>query len=42
VDLSRVKKICIGLGDRTNPEAGGTGRIYIDDICLTKPAPAAP
>jgi hypothetical protein len=40
VNLSRVKKLCIGLGDRANPVAGGTGRIFIDDICLTRPAPA--
>jgi hypothetical protein len=40
VNLSKVKKLYIGLGDRANPVAGGTGRIFIDDICLTKPAPA--
>jgi hypothetical protein len=27
----------IGVGDRTNPAAGGAGRIYIDDIRLTRP-----
>jgi hypothetical protein len=40
VSLTRVKKITIGLGDKTNPKAGGAGRIYVDDIAVTKPAPA--
>jgi len=37
VNLAKVKKMYIGIGDRTNPVKGGTGRIYIDDICLAKP-----
>jgi len=37
VNLAKVKKMYIGVGDRTNPVKGGTGRIYIDDICLAKP-----
>ncbi len=37
VNLAKVKKVYIGLGDRTTPGAGGTGRIFIDDIQLTKP-----
>jgi len=24
-------------GNRNNPTKGGTGRIFIDDICLAKP-----
>ena len=36
VDVAAVKKMVIGVGDRKNPQPGGTGRIYIDDICLTK------
>jgi hypothetical protein len=40
VNLARVKTIYLGLGDKANPAAGGTGRLYIDDIGLTKPAPA--
>jgi hypothetical protein len=40
VNLARVKKMYIGLGDKANPVEGGTGRLYIDDIALTKPAPA--
>ncbi len=39
VNMARVKKVSIGVGDRRNPVAGGTGRIYIDDLCLIKPAP---
>jgi hypothetical protein len=36
VNLAQVKKLYVGLGDRTTPTAGGTGRIFIDDIQLTK------
>jgi len=36
VNLAKVKKMYVGVGDRTNPVAGGAGRIYIDDIRLTK------
>jgi hypothetical protein len=37
VNLARVKTLTIGVGDRVDPKAGGTGRIYIDDISLTRP-----
>jgi hypothetical protein len=36
VNLARVKKLYIGLGDRDAPAAGGSGRIFIDDIQVTK------
>jgi len=39
VNLSAVRKMSIGVGDRANPVAGGTGPLYIDDIYLTRPAP---
>ncbi len=32
VNLAAVKKMYIGLGNRTSPTAGGTGTIFIDDI----------
>ena len=32
VDLSRAAMIYIGLGDRNNPTAGGTGMVFIDDV----------
>jgi hypothetical protein len=32
VDMTRVKKLYIGLGDRSAPTKGGAGRIYIDDV----------
>jgi hypothetical protein len=44
ISLSSVKKIYIGFGNRTDPQAGGLGSIYIDDIqlhprrCLYPPA----
>jgi len=37
VNMTRVKKMYLGLGDRQSPAAGGAGRIYIDDIRVTKP-----
>ena len=32
VNASKVKKLTIGVGDKSNPAAGGSGRIYVDDI----------
>ena len=32
VDVTKVKRMYIGVGDRTSPQPGGAGRIYIDDI----------
>jgi hypothetical protein len=37
VNLAKVKKLYIGVGDKLNPAADGAGRIYIDDIRVTKP-----
>ncbi len=37
VNLAKVKKLYIGVGDRKAPAKGGAGRIYIDDIRITKP-----
>jgi hypothetical protein len=37
VNVAAVRKMVIGVGDRRNAEAGGTGRLYFDDIRLTKP-----
>jgi len=39
VDVASAKKVFIGVGDRDNPQHGSTGRIYIDDIRLTKRIP---
>jgi hypothetical protein len=38
VNLAKVKTLIIGVGDKANPAAGGTGMVYVDDICLAKPA----
>jgi hypothetical protein len=40
VNLAKVKKLCVGVGDQANPKAGGAGRIYIDDVQLRKSPPA--
>ncbi|MCL5281240.1 MAG: PA14 domain-containing protein [Planctomycetes bacterium] len=36
VDLTKIKKIYIGVGDRKAPKAGGAGKIYVDDIRVIK------
>ena len=36
VNLAKVKKITIGLGDKAAPKPGGAGRIFVDDIRMTK------
>ncbi|UCD48960.1 MAG: carbohydrate binding domain-containing protein [Phycisphaerales bacterium] len=38
VNLSSVRTMYIGLGDRDNPSAGGAGLIFIDDIGVGHPA----
>ena len=38
VNLSSVKKITIGVGDKTSPKAGGAGMLYLDDIGFGHPA----
>ncbi len=42
VNASKIKKLAIGAGDRASPKKGGAGLIYVDDIRVTKAAPAAP
>jgi hypothetical protein len=37
VNMAKVKVMYIGVGDRDAPAKGGAGRIYIDDIRVTKP-----
>ena len=39
VNLSNVNTISLGLGNKSNPVAGGTGVMYIDDIRLYRPSP---
>jgi hypothetical protein len=36
VNLSNVRKLIIGIGDRNTPKAGSAGKLYIDDIHLTR------
>jgi hypothetical protein len=36
VNVSRVKTLYVGVGDRDNPQPGGAGRIYLDDIRVIK------
>ncbi len=38
VNLSKVKTMYVGVGDRDNPSAGGSGLIFIDDIGYGRPA----
>ncbi len=39
VNLANVDTIALGLGNRNNPQAGGSGTMYFDDIRLYPPAP---
>ena len=39
VNLANVTSITLGLGNRANPVAGGSGMMYFDDIRLYPPAP---
>ena len=42
VNLSRVAIMYIGVGDRDNPSAGGSGLIFIDNIWVGHPASTGP
>jgi len=42
VNPAKVKKVYLGVGDRKNPVPDGAGRVYIDDIRITKGVPAQP
>ncbi|MHC4561080.1 MAG: DUF1349 domain-containing protein, partial [Planctomycetota bacterium] len=37
VNLADVNSIAIGIGNRDNPQAGGSGKMYFDDIALYRP-----
>jgi len=39
VNLANVNTIGLGLGNRNNPVAGGSGKMYFDDIRLYPPPP---
>ena len=40
VNLSNVNTISIGFGDKNNLQAGGSGKVYFDDIRLVRPVAA--
>ncbi|MHC4436096.1 MAG: LamG domain-containing protein [Planctomycetota bacterium] len=40
VDVTVVKKIVIGVGDKDDPQLGGTGMLLVDDIQLVRRMPA--
>lgn len=42
VNLAKVKKLMVGVGDKSNPKPGGAGRIFIDDIVVGHPATPNP
>jgi len=41
VNLVNVNTIALGFGNRNNPQAGGSGTVYFDDIRLYRPEPEA-
>jgi F5/8 type C domain-containing protein/uncharacterized protein DUF1349/glycosyl hydrolase family 115 len=40
VNLAGIKTLSIGVGNPDNPQAGGTGTLYIDDVLVGHPAAA--
>ncbi|MHC4117950.1 MAG: WD40/YVTN/BNR-like repeat-containing protein [Planctomycetota bacterium] len=38
VDLTDVDRLSLGFGDKHNPQAGGSGLVFFDDIWLYRPA----
>jgi len=42
VNLANVNTIALGLGNKKNPVAGGSGTMYFDDIRLYPPPEPAP
>jgi len=41
INLANVDTIALGLGNKNNPQAGGSGTMYFDDIRLYPPPPEA-
>ena len=39
INLTNVNTITLGFGNRSNPQAGGAGMVFFDDIRLYRPAP---
>jgi len=39
VNMSKIKKMIIGVGSHTSPAADGSGLLFIDDIRVIKPTP---
>jgi hypothetical protein len=39
VNLTNITSITLGLGNRANPVAGGSGMVYFDDIRLYASVP---
>ncbi|MCL5281579.1 MAG: hypothetical protein M1376_16905 [Planctomycetes bacterium] len=39
VNVAKIKKVAVGVGDRASPKKGGAGLIYVDDIRVTKAVP---
>ncbi len=42
IDMVRIRTMYIGVGDRNNPTAGGTGTVYIDTIQIGQPGSSDP
>jgi len=42
VVLTNVDSLSIGFGNRNNPQVGGSGKMFIDDIRLYRPPEPVP
>ena len=40
--MAAIQTMFIGVGDRDNPTAGGSGILYVDDIQFGRPDTAMP
>ena len=38
VNMTAVKSLTLGVGNKAGPKAGGTGTVYIDDLGYGTPA----
>jgi regulation of enolase protein 1 (concanavalin A-like superfamily) len=38
INMGSIKKMAVGVGNPASPKAGGSGKLYIDDIRLTRTA----
>ncbi len=38
IQITKIQKVSLGIGDKSNPKAGGSGLLYVDDLGYGHPA----